>query len=64
MYIYIQIHFSGCSALPKSRRQSLPHPYSPLRAPALFRVRRNRVQVTNPHLNKSFGMNIAWWKHQ
>jgi len=27
-----QIQFSDCSALPESRLQSLPHPYSPLRA--------------------------------
>ena len=33
-----------------------PHPYSPLRAPAFFRISRNRVQAKNPHLNKSFGM--------
>ena len=54
-----QIRFSGCSALPESRRQSLPHPYSPLRAPAFFRISRNRVQTNNPHLNKSFGMKIG-----
>jgi len=39
-----------------SRRQSLPHPYSPLRAPAFFRIIRN--QANNPHLDKSFGMNV------
>jgi len=54
-----QIQFSGCSALPESGRQSLPHPYSPLRAPAFFRISRNRVQASNPHVNKSFGMNLA-----
>ena len=62
-----QINFSGCSALHESRRQSLPHPYSPLRAPAFFRINRNRVQANNPYLNKSFGMNmvgrIALWKN-
>ena len=50
-----QIQFSGCSALPESGRQSLPHPYSPLRAPAFFRISRNRVQA---HLNKEFWMDI------
>ena len=54
-----QIRFSGCSALHESRQQSLPHPYSPLRAPTFFRISRNRVQANNPHLNKSFGMNTG-----
>jgi len=54
-----QIHFSGCSALHESRRQSPPHPYSSLRAPAFFRISRNRVQANNPHLNKSFGMSMS-----
>ena len=31
-----QIQFSGCSALPESRLQSLPHPYSPLKNHAVF----------------------------
>jgi len=53
-----QIHFSGFSALHESRRQSLPHPYSPLRAPTFFRISRNRVQANNPHLNQSFGMKV------
>jgi len=57
-----QIHFSGCSALPESRRHSLPHPHSPLRATAFFRISRNRVQANNPHLNKSFGMNVVYLK--
>ena len=38
-----QIQFSDCSALPESRLQSLPHPYSPLRDSALFRISRNPV---------------------
>ena len=54
-----QAQLSGCSALPEYRRQSLPHPYSPLRAPAFLRISRNRVQASNPHLNKSFGMNVV-----
>jgi len=54
-----QIHFSGCSALPESRRHSLSHPYSPLRATAFFRISRNWVQANNPHLNKSFGMSMC-----
>jgi len=44
--------------LPESGRQSLPHPYSPLRAPAFFRISRNRVQASNPHLKKSFWMKL------
>jgi len=53
-----QIHSSGCSVLHESRRQSLPHPYRPLRAPTFFRISRNRVQANNPHLDKSFGMKL------
>ena len=55
--MWYQAQLSGCSALPESPRQSLPHPYSPVRAPAFFRFRRNRVQASNPHLDKSFWMN-------
>ena len=33
-----QTHLSGCSAFPESRLQSLPHPYSPLRANAFLRI--------------------------
>ena len=36
-----QIQFSGCSALPESRLQSLPHPYSALKTHAVFRINRN-----------------------
>jgi len=54
-----QAQLSGCSALPESRRQSLPHPYSPLRAPVFLRISRNRVQASNPHLNKSFEMKVT-----
>jgi len=46
-----QIPFSGCSALHESRRQSLPYPYSPLRAPAFFRISRNRVQANKIHIS-------------
>jgi len=53
-----QAQLSGFSALPESRRQSLPHPYSTLRANTFLRISRNRVQANNPHLNKSFGMNL------
>ena len=49
-----QTQLSGCSAFPESRLQSLPHPYSPLRANIFLRISRNRVQASNPHLNKSF----------
>jgi len=41
--------------LPESRRQSLPHPYSPLRVPTFFRISRNRVQASNPHLIRVLG---------
>ena len=55
-----QTQLSGCSALPEPRRQSLPHPYSPIRALAFLRISRNRDQASNPHLNKSksFGMKL------
>jgi len=48
-----QIHFLDCSVLHESRRQSLPLPYSPLRAHVFFRISRNQVQENNPHLNKT-----------
>ena len=38
-----QAQLWGCSALPESRRQSPPHPYSPLRASAFFGISRNPV---------------------
>ena len=38
---------SGCSTFPESRLQSLPHPYSPLRANTFLRISRNRVQATS-----------------
>ena len=41
--ILYQIQFSDCSALPESRLQSLPHPYSPLKTHAVFRINRNPV---------------------
>ena len=44
---------------PESRQQSLPHPYSPLRANTFLRNSRNWMQASNPHLNKSFGMNLV-----
>jgi len=51
-----QTQLSDWSAFPESRLQTLSHPYSPLRANAFLRISRNRVQASNPHLNKSFGM--------
>ena len=53
-----QIHFSGCSALPKTRLQSLPHPYSPLRASAFFRMSRNPGPGKLSISQKSFGMKL------
>ena len=48
-----QTQLSGCSAFPESRLQSLPHPYSPLRANKFLRISRNRVQASNPYLTPS-----------
>jgi len=54
-----QIQFSDCSALPESRLQSLPHPYSPLRASAFFRISRNPGPGKLSIYQKSFGMNLV-----
>ena len=43
-----------CARISTAIFESLPNPYSPLRAPAFFRISRNRVQANNPH---SFEMN-------
>jgi len=55
-----QTRLWGCSAFPESRLQSLPHPYSPLRANTFLRISRNRVQASKPHLNKIFGMRVLY----
>jgi len=53
--ISLALHFSFHS--PTSHLPSpLPHPYTQLRAPVFCRISRNRVQASNPHLNKSFEM--------
>jgi len=54
-----QIQFSDCSALPETRLQSLPHPYSPLRASAFFRMSRNPGPGKLSISQKSFGMKLA-----
>jgi len=54
-----QIQFSDCSALSETRLQSLPHPYSPLRASAFFRISRNPGPGKVSISQKSFGMNIS-----
>ena len=54
-----QIQFSDCSALPESRLQSLPHPYSPLRASAFFRISRNPGPGKLSISQKSFGMKLT-----
>jgi len=41
-----QTQLSGCSAFPESRLQSLPHPYSPLRANTFLRISRHRAQAS------------------
>ena len=50
---------SKCSALQRSRLQSLTHPYSPLKNHAVFRINRNPGLGIWPYPNKSFGMKFS-----
>ena len=66
--LHITQNFHGCrlhttqASVLHMTYATLPHPYSPLRANAFLRISRNRVQASNPHLNKRFGMNICHTK--
>ena len=54
-----QAQISGYSALPESRRESLPHLYSPPRGPFFIRISRKPGLDNSPICHKSFVM-ILW----
>jgi len=49
----------GCFAFPESRLQSLPHPYSPLRANAFLTISRNPGPGKQSLSHMSFGINFS-----